>query len=210
MPGYLSSAFINAVEPPRGLDPRRHHTNTAANLSAAVELLSIPGSRTPKVMNGPQPGHPTNTATTSAAGNGPENARKDGAPENQVHPATPEFLAAAAAKFYTWTAEELVDALVPIVPDIAACRGHWKSKFWAGSTILVNENPASLKVAMTIWRDASGAPSLTAKEIDAIIALLAKIIKSKAVNPQLAEPWIVVARDEFPGHELPPISRHYG
>jgi len=92
VPGYLSSAFMNAVEPPRGIDPRRHHTNTPANLSAAVELLSIPGSRTPKVfLNGPQPGHTTNTATTSAAGNGPEHARKDSAPENQVHIATQEF-----------------------------------------------------------------------------------------------------------------------
>jgi len=91
VPGYLSSAFMNAVEPPRGIDPRRHHTNTPANLSAAVELLSIPGSRTPKVLNEPQPGHPSNNATTSAAGNGPEHARKDSAPENQVHIATQEF-----------------------------------------------------------------------------------------------------------------------
>jgi hypothetical protein len=128
---------MNVVEPPRGIDPRRHHTNTPANLSAAVELLSIPGSRTPQVfLNGPQPGHPSNNATTSAAGNGPEHARKHGAPENSVHLVTPDFLAAAAAKFYTWSAEELMDAIVPIVPTIAACRGHWKLKFWAGSTLL--------------------------------------------------------------------------
>jgi hypothetical protein len=201
---HSAVSLLQSVEPPRGLSPSIHHTNVVANLTAAIEQLSSPGSKLPKVASGPQPRHSTHMAATAPTGfAGPESYRADGVSEINAHYATPEFLAAAAAKFFTCSAEDLVGILTPIVPNIAACRGLWTSKFWAGSNILVMENPASLKAVMTSWRKASGKPSLSSKEIDMIISVIAKIIKIKPGNAQLAEPWIAVARDEFPGHELP-------
>jgi hypothetical protein len=35
------------------------------------------------------------------------------------------FLARAAAKFFTCSAKDLVSTITPIVPNIAACRGLW-------------------------------------------------------------------------------------
>jgi hypothetical protein len=206
--GLVSIAsLIRSTEPPRGLDPSLHHTDTVANLTAAVEQLSSPGSKLPKVVSGPQKRHSTHMATTAPIGYAdPEPVRADGASEIYAPGASPEFLAAAAAKFFTCTAEDLVNIIAPIVPNIAACRGLWASKFWAGSNILVMETPASFKATLISWRNASGRPSLSSKEIDTIVSIIANIIKIKPGNMQLAEPWIAVARDEFPGHDLAPFA----
>ena len=203
----VDAPLILSTEPPRGLDPSRHRNDTVANLTAAVEQLSSPGSQLPKVLSGPQPRHSTHTATTAPISFAdPEPVRADGASETNALVASPEFLAAAAAKFFTCSAEDLVSVIAPIVPNIAACRRHWASKFWAGSYILAMETPASFKATLSSWRDATGKPLLSSKEIDTVMFIIANIIKIKPGNMQLAEPWIAVAREEFPGHELPPFA----
>ncbi len=203
-PRAVSSAVIDSAKPPRGMDPSVHGRNISANLNAVAESLRSSGSLLPKVANGPQQMHPNSFGNSSAVGlAGREHASLDGASEINIHIATQDFLAAAADKFFRLSAEELVDAITPIVPKIAACRGAWASKFWAGSNILLMETPVSVRTDLAKWKNEDNQASLSPNEIDAIVITLAKIIKIKPGNFALAGPWIQYARSEFPGHELP-------
>ena len=151
-PRAFSSSAIGKAEPPRGLDPKIHHRDAAANLAAVAESLRSSGLAPPKVLNQPQPKHSLNTVLSSATGpSGPVTAHLNGASEIRFELVTQSFLAAAADKLFSLLAEDLLDTISPVVPNIAACRGHWKSKFWAGSNILVLETPDSFKAEMSRW-----------------------------------------------------------
>ena len=169
----FSSSAIGKAEPPRGLEPKIHHRDAAAILAAVVESLRSSGLGPPKVLNQPQPKHSLNTVTPSAAGpSGPESAHLNGASEIRFELVTQSFLAAAANKLFSLLAEDLLDTIVPVIPNIAACRGHWKSKFWAGSNILVLETPDSCKAEMCQWKvNSKACPSI--EEIDATIMCVA-------------------------------------
>jgi hypothetical protein len=60
-PRAFSSTAIGKTEPPRGLDPKIHHRDAAANLAAVAESLRSSGLVPPKVINQPQPKHSLNT-----------------------------------------------------------------------------------------------------------------------------------------------------
>ncbi len=198
----VSSIIIGNAEPPRGLDPSVHSRNVENNLAAAAESLRSPGSKLPKVLNEPQQRHPTGTGNSSAvSSSGREHALQDGASEIRIHLASQEFLAAAADKLFKLSAEELVAVFTPIVPNIAACRGPWASKHWAGANLLSLESPHSVRSEMTTWKNSQGEALLSREEIDAIVILIAKIIKVNPANVAVAGPWIQYARSQYQGKE---------
>jgi hypothetical protein len=145
----------------------------------------------------------SNIVQSHATGSsGPDAAHSQGSSRTRIHLCTPDFLAAAADKFFSLSAEDLADAIAPIVPNIAACRGAWKSKFWAGSYLLAMETPESCKAEMSQWKS-DGIACLSIEEIDATVMCIAKIIKAKSGTFNMAGPWYRHVRNEFPGHELP-------
>ena len=203
VPRAAGASVISRTEPPRGIDPALHHRDASANLAAAAKLLSSSGSQLPKVLNPPMMKNSSNTVQSHATGSsGPDAAHSQGSSRTRFHLCTPEFLAAAADKFFSLSAEDLADAIAPIVPNIAACRGDWKSKFWAGSYLLAMETPESCKAEMSQWKS-DGIACLSIEEIDATVMCIAKIIKTKSGTFNMAGPWYRHVRNEFPGHELP-------
>ncbi len=152
-------SLVDQTEPPRGMDPGVHHRDVTANLLAARTALLNSGSALPKVVADPRGSmnpssdRPNLGPARSAANvglnpldhvklvrtNGP------GFAENfdQTDPASPAFLAAAAARFTEMSAEELCDALTMIMPNFAACRRHWLLKAYSGANLVLCENPAS-------------------------------------------------------------------
>ena len=72
------------------------------------------------------------------------------------------------SKIHSVPAEDLADAIAPIVPNIAACRGAWKSNIWAGSYLFAMETPDPCKAEMCLWKvDSKACPSN--EDIDATI-----------------------------------------
>ncbi len=101
-PRVVGSSVINKSEPPRGIDPSRHHRDAAANLAAAAKMLSGPGSLQPKVLNPPMMRNSSTTVQSPATGSpGPEAAHSQGSSRTRIHLRTPDFLTAVADNFFS-------------------------------------------------------------------------------------------------------------
>jgi hypothetical protein len=202
--GLPAKSLLAQTEPPRGIDPARHHTDVAANLSAVSPRLEPPkalASHTGSLVEtsavsklGPQSSAPTFApdARSSAAPLKNDRAGNSVIHENKV---TPGFLAAAADKYYAMMAEELVVTITTIVPNFAACRRLWLELNYSGAYLMLSENPASLIEKMQTWKRTSGEFFLTGHEIEAVIALLARIINQSKGKPPMSAPWIALVPD---------------
>ena len=116
-------SLIASAVPPRGLDPALHNRDTTATLFAVSKSLESSGSEGPKVLKphsgGANSAHPADqtkggslsTSTVSSndvASGGRVNASGTGKSEINESIVTSDFLAAAAEKFYTSSAEDIV------------------------------------------------------------------------------------------------------
>jgi hypothetical protein len=111
---------FSSTEPPRGRDPKSHHTDTASTLAAVAFSLASPGSKTPKaaiphagdIVSHEPPAAQGSGQNTSTAVNGkPASGSADrespvgtGKSEINHHLVTKEYLTAVSASFYTDTA----------------------------------------------------------------------------------------------------------
>ena len=107
---HQTASLIQSTEPPRGMDPRLHHTDVAANLNEVAKALSKPASPLPRVLQSVQPSSKSGGAaacsslSATAAPNadnpapifdGPGGLGGPGQSEINMHLVTPAFLAAA-------------------------------------------------------------------------------------------------------------------
>jgi hypothetical protein len=215
-----SASLISSVEPPRGKDPNVHHTDVAANLIAVAQALQSSGSGLPKALAAHTESLKDIPAAVNLGSNPPApmnalDARGSSAPLINVRPGnsvifevkvTPSFLAAAADKFYSMSAEELVVTISTIVPNFAACRRLWLESNFSGSYLVLSENPQSLMEKLQAWKRPSGEFLLTGNEIEAVIALLARIMNQCTGKPPMSAPWIAMIPDVIIMEHVPPFS----
>jgi hypothetical protein len=102
---------------------------------------------------------------------------------------TTEYLAAAADKFITMSAEDVVELVIPIVPFFAACRSRWVEKKLSGAYLVLSETPVAIAALIKSWSKDSGEKLLTANEANAAVMLLALVISRIKEQNSLTLNW---------------------
>ena len=208
LPTASATSLVQTTEPPRGRDPILHHSDVAANLAAVKTALSNPQLTPPKIFQphvesqakpavpaGESLGSETlpivpSTYASNSLGLG--NAGKSGVSEVNDSLVTTEYLAAAAEKFFTMSAEDVVELVIPIVPFFAACRGRWVEKRFSGAYLVLTETPAAIAALVKSWSKDSGEKLLTANEANAAVMLLAMVISRIKEQTALTLKWTKV------------------
>ncbi len=209
-PGSISTGnLIQSTPPPRGKDPQSHHRDADATLLAAHNALANSIGVPPKILSQAHAEPSVNAASPAAARSGsgqvlakstthaPTSSgrgsdRRGGVTEINKELVTEDFLAAAAQKFYSSSAEDLVQLIVPVVPFFAACRSRWVSKNFSGASLVLTEKPEAVAALVQSWTKDSGERLLTDSEIEAVIYLISGIVHKCKNNPPVATAWAVL------------------
>jgi len=212
-PQQVMPSLLQTAVPPKGKDPKSHGTDTAKNLSDVAKSLAASGDKSPKILTAHNETTASGGARPSSLGSGPAvNTGKhapavgglgiaaggSGVTEVNPHLVTDEFLAAAAEKFLTFTAEDIITTIMPIVPFFAACRVPWVSKQLSGALLVLTQTPETTLTMLGEWTKASGEKLLTVSEAKAVVMTIAKIIKQTGNQTGPFVEWAKIVPKEAP------------